>query len=64
MPVNGIGLGWTFTLMSGICVVFSPIMFIVMHHGPNWRKAKHLKLEEAQKQKAAKLAATTNEKTV
>jgi hypothetical protein len=61
-PVNRIGNGWTFTLMSGICIFFSPIMFIVMRFGPKWRQENALKLENAQKKNGAKLAAATNEK--
>lgn len=60
--INRIGNGWTFTLMSGICIFFSPIMFIVMRFGPQWRQENALKLENAQKKRVAKLAAATNEK--
>lgn len=49
--------------MSAICAVFSPIMFVVMRWGPKWREEKRLKLEQAEKQKATKLAAA-NEKMV
>lgn len=32
--------------MSGIYILFSPIMFIVMRFGPKWRRENALKLKE------------------
>nr|ANC28058.1 major facilitator superfamily [Polyporus umbellatus] len=29
--------GWTYVLLSGICVVFSPIIWILVQWGPKWR---------------------------
>jgi hypothetical protein len=53
VPVNRVGNGLTFTLMSGICIFFSPIMFIVMRFGPKWRQEN----AAAQMEEVAKLAA-------
>ncbi|KAI1788820.1 major facilitator superfamily domain-containing protein [Ganoderma leucocontextum] len=35
-----LGTGWTYVLLSGICVVFSPIYWILMKYGPKWRAAR------------------------
>ena len=47
---NRVGLGWTAVVIAGCFVLLSPIVLVVMKHGPRWRKEKAVK-EEAKKQK-------------
>ncbi|KAH9950873.1 major facilitator superfamily domain-containing protein [Amylocystis lapponica] len=35
--LNAIGPGWTYVLLAGICVFFSPLMVITRYMGPKWR---------------------------
>ncbi|KAI0756845.1 MFS general substrate transporter [Daedaleopsis nitida] len=47
--INRLGTGWTYVLLSGICVAFSPSYWILLHYGPRWRarrRAKHLAAEQ------------------
>ncbi|KAI1454362.1 major facilitator superfamily transporter [Annulohypoxylon moriforme] len=38
--INGVGIGWAFTILGFIYIVFSPMMFLVMKYGIQWRKEK------------------------
>ncbi|KAH9950874.1 major facilitator superfamily domain-containing protein [Amylocystis lapponica] len=35
--LNAIGTGWTYVLLAGICVFFSPLMVVTRYMGPKWR---------------------------
>lgn len=37
---NSLGAGWSFVLLSGICVAGMPISFIVIRYGRSWREAR------------------------
>ncbi|KAK2002997.1 major facilitator superfamily transporter [Colletotrichum falcatum] len=37
--INGIGVGWAFTLMALLNILFSPALFAIMYWGVKWRKA-------------------------
>ncbi|KAL4241760.1 MFS transporter superfamily protein [Abortiporus biennis] len=41
--LNAIGRGWTYVVLGALCVVVSPIMFIIMRMGPRWRAARRVK---------------------
>lgn len=45
---NAMGAGWTFVLLSGICVAGMPLSFVVIRYGKTWRDAR----EERAKVKA------------
>ncbi len=47
---NRIGIGWTSVVVAGCFALLSPIVLVVMKHGPRWRKEKAMK-EEAKKVK-------------
>ncbi|KAL7285431.1 hypothetical protein ACG7TL_000528 [Trametes sanguinea] len=52
--LKAIGTGWTYVLLCGICVVFSPIMWILIRYGPTWRarrRAKHQAAKAAKERK-------------
>ena len=54
--IGAIGVGWTYVLLAGLCVLVSPIMFVVMRMGPTWR-AKERAKRAAHAAKAAEKAA-------
>ncbi|KAI0375161.1 MFS general substrate transporter [Pilatotrama ljubarskyi] len=45
--LKALGTGWTYVLLSGICVVFSPIYWILIHYGPKWRAIRRAKRQAA-----------------
>ncbi|KAI0382010.1 MFS general substrate transporter [Hypomontagnella monticulosa] len=38
--INGVGVGWAFTILGLIYLLFSPMLFLVMKYGMKWRKEK------------------------
>lgn len=44
--INGIGNGWTFTIMGGLNIVCLPFVWLVMHKGMKWRAELHRKKED------------------
>ncbi|KAF7325618.1 MFS domain-containing protein [Mycena kentingensis (nom. inval.)] len=38
--INAMGVGWTYVLLAGICVLVSPLMVVVRKIGPEWRKRR------------------------
>ncbi|KAI0697552.1 MFS general substrate transporter [Cytidiella melzeri] len=45
--IQAIGIGWTYVLLSGLCVLVTPLMFIVMRMGPRWRAQRRAKQNAA-----------------
>ncbi|KAI0653268.1 MFS general substrate transporter [Cubamyces menziesii] len=45
--IKAIGTGWTYVLLTGICILFSPIYFILMRYGPVLRARRRAKREAA-----------------
>ncbi|KAJ7062025.1 MFS general substrate transporter [Mycena amicta] len=45
--IDAIGVGWTYVLLAGFCVVASPLMWVVMLIGPRWRERRRRKAEMA-----------------
>ncbi|KAF8585839.1 MFS general substrate transporter [Ramaria rubella] len=41
--INAIRPGWTYTLLSGICVLMLPMNFAVIRFGPKWRESRREK---------------------
>lgn len=37
--IDGMGIGWTFTLMGGLCLVAMGLFFVDYHRGTAWRQA-------------------------
>ncbi|KAG8990670.1 hypothetical protein FRB94_013187 [Tulasnella sp. JGI-2019a] len=48
---NALGAGWTFVLLSGLCVLGSPMAFIVIKNAPEWRQRRS---ERAERKRLAK----------
>ncbi|OTA98285.1 hypothetical protein M426DRAFT_259339 [Hypoxylon sp. CI-4A] len=38
--INRIGLGWTAVFVSGVWIILSPLLWLVVAKGPKWRKAQ------------------------
>ena len=36
--VDAMGIGWTFTLMGGLCLVAMGLFFVDYHRGTSWRQ--------------------------
>ncbi|GAW26939.1 putative chloramphenicol resistance protein [Rosellinia necatrix] len=51
--IKSIGRGWAFTLLALIFTLSSPVLLIIMKHGPKWRKKRIQNImAEAEKTKA------------
>lgn len=47
--IDAMGVGWTFTLLSLIVLLFAPALtLLVIHKGPDWRKARTLRSGKTQ----------------
>lgn len=44
--IEAIGLGWTATLIAGLWVLFSPLLWLVYRQGHSWRQKANLKQQE------------------
>ncbi|KAI0257007.1 MFS general substrate transporter [Lactifluus subvellereus] len=42
-----LGDGWTYTLLGGLCLVASPLVFVEVKWGPTWRERRRQKQESA-----------------
>lgn len=50
---NALGVGWTFVLLGGICVLASPMIVVSVRRGPAWRERRRkADAERAEKEKA------------
>ncbi|KAK6996918.1 MFS domain-containing protein [Favolaschia claudopus] len=48
--IDAIGVGWTFVLLGGLCVLGTPLIWVVIRIGPRWR-ARRRRSAEARKVK-------------
>ncbi|KAI1209117.1 major facilitator superfamily transporter [Annulohypoxylon truncatum] len=53
--INGVGIGWAFSILGFIYIAFSPMIFMVMKNGIRWRKEKR----DRQRAKERKNGVTT-----
>ena len=35
-----LGKGWTYTLLGGLCVLVSPLLYVEVRWGPMWRERR------------------------
>ncbi|KAI0778343.1 MFS general substrate transporter [Trametes elegans] len=47
LMLKALGTGWTYVLLSGICVVFSPILWALIRYGPIWRGKRRARRQAA-----------------
>ncbi|GAB7339841.1 hypothetical protein MBLNU457_6379t1 [Dothideomycetes sp. NU457] len=52
--IEGMGRGWTFTLIALVVAVFSPILLVLQKYGPKWREERRVKAEHMKEEKALK----------
>ena len=57
--LNRLRPGWTYVLLTGICVLFFPIHFVVLRYGPVWRAQRRAKRQAAEANRQAAEAADT-----
>ncbi|KAI0830472.1 MFS general substrate transporter [Trametes gibbosa] len=54
LVIKALGTGWTYVLLSCICVVFSPIYWVLIRYGPVWRaKRRARRLAESERASAS-----------
>lgn len=44
--LDHLGVGWTFTLLAGLCVTACPLLLIELRFGMAWRQARDLRTKE------------------
>ncbi|KAI8981383.1 MFS general substrate transporter [Trametes punicea] len=49
--LKALGTGWTYVLLSGICVVFSPVIWVIIHYGPKWRAKRRARRQETSQER-------------
>ncbi|GAW20749.1 hypothetical protein ANO14919_102600 [Xylariales sp. No.14919] len=49
--IKGIGRGWAYTILALLFTVQSPVLFIILKHGPRWRRERMAKILEEEKKK-------------
>lgn len=50
---HAMGTGWAFTLIGALYVVLSPMLWVVMRWGPQWREERRVKEEERKRREEA-----------
>ncbi|KAH8899331.1 MFS general substrate transporter [Thozetella sp. PMI_491] len=53
--INRIGMGWTSVVIAAMWACFSPLLWIVMFHGAEWRRADQEKKERRKKEAEQKV---------
>lgn len=48
---DAMGAGWTFVLLSGICLLATPMPLIVLKWGPGWRLRRHRRAKEKEEKR-------------
>jgi MFS family permease len=59
--MDAIGIGWVSVFVAGIWLVMSPVVFLVIKRGPEWREEKRRRLEEKEKTKERRKAGNVEE---
>lgn len=57
---KAIGAGWTFTLLSGICLLVVPMPLAVLKWGPRWRKRRRERVKAREEKKAQRQQQATD----
>jgi hypothetical protein len=42
--LDALGKGWTYTLLGGICILVSPLLFVEIRCAPEWRERRRQKV--------------------
>lgn len=55
LPIrDAIGWGWTYTLLAGLFVGFTPCLLIVMRQGPRWRAERKVREDKSKRDRQEK----------
>ncbi|KAI0068154.1 MFS general substrate transporter [Artomyces pyxidatus] len=41
--LKALGTGWTYVLLGGLCVLVSPLIYVLIHWGPTWRERRRIR---------------------
>ncbi|PNS14641.1 Quinidine resistance protein 1 [Sphaceloma murrayae] len=52
--IEGLGTGWAFTLTAGMLLACTPISYILIKKGPQWREERRVRLAEQDRRKEQK----------
>lgn len=62
--IRGIGRGWAFTLLALLVTIPSPVLLIIVKHGPKWRRQRIQRMmEKSERNKAESSEKHTELKT-
>lgn len=50
--LNGIGDGWTWTIIGLMYVVVSPLLWVLTKYGPMWRERRAVRVERKKEAEA------------
>lgn len=48
--IEGMGRGWCFTFVAGVVAATSPILWVLVRWGPEWREARRVRMEERKRE--------------
>ncbi|RSH94560.1 hypothetical protein EHS25_004364 [Saitozyma podzolica] len=57
---DAMGPGWTFVLLSGICLLATPMPLIVLKWGPEWRLRRHRRAKEKEEKRRTHVREATH----
>jgi hypothetical protein len=64
-PVNSaMQPGWTFVLFSGICLIFTPLLLVLVRSGPKWKDSRTASQAKQAAKEQAKLGANEERKSL
>ena len=52
--IDKMGRGWCFTFIAAVVFFTSPLLWVIIKHGPRWREDRRLRVEREAAKKAAK----------
>lgn len=54
LMIQGMGRGWCFTFLAGVCAISMPMLVIVLKKGPAWREERAVRMEHKAEEKHVK----------
>lgn len=61
LMVEGMGRGWCYTFIAGVCIVTMPSLQIVVKKGPKWREERRVRLQRQREVENQKLDKKNND---
>ncbi|KAI0347750.1 MFS general substrate transporter [Trametopsis cervina] len=47
LMIKALGVGWTYVLLAGLCVLVGPLLYVIMRMGPKWRGDRRMRAAAA-----------------